>query len=220
MKIVLNLEYHALLDAAVFVTRFQNSLGNLSSSTEFAQGFSLEASSPLQPSDEIRSAIRELLRQNGFKPTGRNKPAAEYLLRAASEQKLASINPAVDFCNIVSLHSGLPISVVDLDQMAEPLAIKVAPNGASYIFNPSGQEIQIGGLLSLFDQHGACANAVKDSQRTKTGPDTQTTLSVVWGTQQLPGRTARSMMWYRQLLADFGANTCDVSIGTLEKPAT
>ena len=210
--IELNIESHPLLDAAVFVTEFQDALGNLSSAAEFAQCFSLETPGPLQSSDEVRVAVRELLRQDGFKPTGRNKPAAEYLIRAAAEHRLSSINPAVDFCNIVSLHSGLPISVVDVAKTTAPLSVKVASGPSSYVFNPSGQEIEIGHLLALFDQQGACATAVKDSQRTKTSPDTQTTLSVIWGTRQLEGRTEKSMTWYRQLLAGFGAKTFDVPV--------
>lgn len=210
--IELNIESHPLLDAAVFVTEFQDALGNLSSAAEFAQCFSLETPAPIQSCDEVRVAVRELLRQDGFKPTGRNKPAAEYLIRAAAEQRLASINPAVDFCNIVSLHSGLPISVVDLAKTTAPLSVKVAPAPSSYVFNPSGQEIEIGHLLALFDQQGACATAVKDSQRTKTSPDTKTTLSLIWGTRQLEGRTEKSMTWYRQLLASFGAQTFDVPV--------
>lgn len=210
--IELNIESHPLLDPAVFVTEFQDTLGNLSSAAEFAKSFSLESPAPMQPSDQVRAAVRELLRQDGFKPTGRNKPAAEYLIRAATEQKLSSINPAVDFCNIVSLHSGLPISVVDFAKTTAPLSIKVAPEPSSYLFNPSGQEIQIGHLLALFDQEGACATAVKDSQRTKTSPHTRNTLSVIWGTRQLEGRTEKTMAWYRQLLAGFGAKTIDVPV--------
>ena len=43
--------------------------------------------------------------------------------------------------------------------------VGVAPAGASYVFNASGQAIDLGGLLCLFDADGPCANAVKDAQR-------------------------------------------------------
>ena len=72
---------------------------------------------PLDDAAEARrKAGRDVLRNGKYKPTGRGKPAAEYLVRAAGEGKLGSINLAVDLCNVVSLHSGLPISVVDLDR--------------------------------------------------------------------------------------------------------
>src|SRR5207237_3514962 len=132
-------------------------------------------------------------------PTGRSKPASEYLIKAAQEKRLAPINLAVDACNVVSLHSGLPVSVVDLYRAGEPLRVGVAPPGASYVFNASGQTIDLGGLLCLFDADGPCGNAVKDAQRTKTGPDTRRTLSLGWGTTTLPGRAGQQEAWSRKL---------------------
>ena len=146
-------------------------------------------------------------RHGGFKPTGRSKPASEYLLKAVEEGRLSSINLAVDICNAVSLHSGLPISVVDLDLVKPPLRIGVAEPGMSYVFNAAGQSIDLGGLLCLFDAEGPCGNAVKDAQRTKTGPATTRTLTVIWGTTELAGRAPRAEEWYRQLLQEQGAIT-------------
>jgi DNA/RNA-binding domain of Phe-tRNA-synthetase-like protein len=166
-----------------------------------------DAAAPLQSDDGVREAVRALLRHGGFKPTGRSKPASEYLIRAVGEGHLLSINAAVDACNVVSLHSGLPISVVDLDRARGPFRVGIAPAGASYVFNASGQVIDVGGLLCLFDSEGPCANAVKDAQRTKTGPETRRTLSVLWGTVALPGRAARAAQWYRALLEAQGATT-------------
>jgi DNA/RNA-binding domain of Phe-tRNA-synthetase-like protein len=151
--------------------------------------------------------VRALLRQGGFKPTGRSKPASEYLLKAVRDNQLSSINLAVDACNVVSLHSGLPISVVDLDRAREPFRVGIAPAGASYVFNPSGQTIDLSGLLCLFDAEGPCANAVKDAQRTKTTDATHRTLSLLWGTTALSGRAAAAETWYRSLLQQHGATT-------------
>src|SRR5206468_5314923 len=110
-------------------------------------------------------------------------------------------------CNVVSLHSGLPISVVDLDRAHPPFRVGVAAPGSSFIFNASGQAIDLGGLLCLFDADGPCGNAVKDAQRTKTGADTRRTLSLVWGSVDLPDRAARTETWYRTLLEQAGAAT-------------
>ncbi|HEV3449047.1 MAG TPA: hypothetical protein VG099_30710, partial [Gemmataceae bacterium] len=171
----------------------------------------IHAPAPFHNDDSIRETVRQLLRHGGFKPTGRSKPASEYLIKAVGEGRLASINVAVDVCNIVSLHSGLPISVVDLACAREPFRVGVAPPGASYVFNASGQSIDLGGLLCLFDAEGPCANAVKDAQRTKTGPETRGTLSLIWGSVQLPGRAAQAEAWYRALLSEQGASTEAIS---------
>jgi len=150
----------------------------------------------------MRAAVRDMLRHGGYKPTGRGKPASEYLVRAASEGALGSINAAVDACNAVSLHSGFPISVVDLGRARAPFRIAVAPEGASYVFNVSGQEIDLAGLVCLYDADGPCGNAVRDSQRTKTNADTRQTLSVIWGCAGFEERLKRTTDWYRALLAD------------------
>src|SRR5262245_32864399 len=110
-----------------------------------------EAAALLRSDDAVRAAVRDLLRHGGFKPTGRSKPASEYLSRAVTEGALASINLAVDACNVVSLHSGLPVSVIDLDRAKEPLSIAIAVPGTSYVFNASGQVIDVSGLLCLCD---------------------------------------------------------------------
>jgi DNA/RNA-binding domain of Phe-tRNA-synthetase-like protein len=198
---------HRLLDLRAFSTQFPRPLGELGPSPELSGLLSLGAAAPLSSDDAVRQAVRQLLRDGGFKPTGRSKPAPEYLLKSASEGRLSSINVAVDVCNAVSLHSGLPISVVDLDLVKPPLRVGIAEPGASYVFNPAGQSIDLGGLLCLFDAEGPCGNAVKDAQRTKTSSTTQRTLTLIWGTSELPGRGAAAEAWYRKLLEQLGAST-------------
>ena len=149
--------------------------------------------------------MRDLLRRGGFKPSGRNKPASEYLVRAAAGGGLRSINAVVDGCNAVSLHSGLPISVVDLDRTEGPLRVAVAAPGSRYVFNPSGQEIDLSGLLCLHDGLGPCANAVKDSQRSKTCGETRRVLYLIWGSGRLPGAAEAAAGWYREILERLGA---------------
>ena len=202
---MISVDAHPLLEAAAFTTTFPRALGEIV--TDLAPLLKLDAKAPFSSDDATRTAVRDLLRHGGYKPTGRGKPASEYLIRAVTEGALGSINAAVDACNVVSLHSGLPISVVDLDRAKEPFRIGLAPADATYVFNASGQTIDVEGLLCLFDADGPCANAVKDSQRTKTTPATTRTLSVIWGTNALPLRAKRAMEWYRELLATAGATT-------------
>jgi DNA/RNA-binding domain of Phe-tRNA-synthetase-like protein len=201
---------HPLLDLRAFATTFPRPLGELPAPPEWRALLAATAPAPLASDDVVREAVRALLRHGGFKPTGRSKPASEYLLKAVREGQLAPINLAVDACNIVSLHSGLPISVVDLDRARPPLRVALAPAGASYVFNASGQSIDLSGLLCLFDADGPCGNAVKDAQRTKTSAETRRTLSLIWGTTALPGRTTRAETWYRELLQSQGATTEEV----------
>lgn len=171
------------------------------------------APAPMSTDDALRKAVRDLLRQGGYRPTGRGKPASEYLHGVWQTEPLPSINPAVDVCNVVSLHSGLPISVVDLERASSPLRVGLAAQGMSYVFNLSGQSIDLEGLLCLFDAQGPCANAVKDAQRTKTDAKTSSTLSLIWGTRALPGRTAQALRWYQECLEAAGARVEGWGVG-------
>ncbi|MEM7166701.1 MAG: phenylalanine--tRNA ligase beta subunit-related protein [Planctomycetota bacterium] len=202
-----------MLDVTGFVTQFGRPFAATESPGWLLALLDLEAEAPFQRSDDVRAEVRNLLRHGGYKPTGRGKPASEYLVRAVGDSKLGSINIAVDACNVVSLHSGLPISVVDLDRVQAPLRVAIAAAGSSYEFNQGGQVIDVSGLLCLFDSSGPCANAVKDSQRTKTAPETQRTLSIVWGTQAFPDRAVAVTAWYRELLERAGCVTTPVTLG-------
>ena len=200
MTLDLSIVPHPLLDAGAFTTELSQDLGSIVSPLWLVELLRLEASAPLRPSDEVRGAIRDLLRHGGYKPTGRGKPASEYLLRAAGDGSLKPINSLVDTCNAVSLHSGLPISVVDLGLAPAPHSIRIAGPAERYAFNPAGQVLDLEGLLCLYDAQGPCGNAVKDAQRTKTHAATRRTLSIVWGTTALPQRTAETVAWYQDLL--------------------
>ncbi len=199
---------HPLLRVGIFRTVFPDELGALRTPDPIGSLLVLEPEgSPLRREEATRVMVRDLLRHGGYKPTGRGKPASEYLVRAAENEKLGTINLAVDACNAVSLQSGLPISVVDLDRLLPPCRIALAEQGESFVFNATEQTIELSGLICLYDEDGPCANPVKDSQRTKTSDVTRTTLSIVWGSVGLEERLDRTLDWYRSLLEGAGART-------------
>jgi DNA/RNA-binding domain of Phe-tRNA-synthetase-like protein len=203
----LTVEPHPSLRTAWFTTAFPSPLGALDTPPAVRALLDADAPAPLARDEAVRAAVRDMLRVGGYKPTGRGKPASEYLVRAAAEGALGAINLAVDACNAVSLHSGFPISVVDLDRARAPFRIGVGPPGTRYVFNASGQEIDLGGLVCLFDADGPCANAVRDAQRTKTRAESTSTLSVLWGCAGFEDRLRDAERWYRALLEGAGATT-------------
>jgi DNA/RNA-binding domain of Phe-tRNA-synthetase-like protein len=205
---------HALLRPFAFATDFADVETGLESPEWLVDLLRANAYSPFDPDDAVRTAVRDALRANGYKPTGRGKPASEYLRRAADEGSLGAINLAVDACNVVSLHSAFPISVTDLDRARPPFRIDIAGQDDAYTFNPSGQVIRLTGLPCLFDDQGPCANAVKDAQRTKTDAATRRTLSVLWGCAPHEERARRAVVWYQNLLHQAGAVTTPVSVET------
>ena len=212
MSLTIGVAPHALLEVGAFVTRFAQPMGEIATPDAIAAFFDPHAQAPLASSDTVRAEVRQLLRAAGFKPSGRSKPASEYLHAAAQEARFPRINAAVDACNAVSLCSGLPISVVDVDKLAGALQITVAAAGTTYVFNPSGQVIDASHLLALCDAEGVSGTPVKDAQRTKTSETTRAALSIVWGTSGLPGRTQKATAWYRELIAMIpGATVEDVT---------
>jgi len=207
MSAALSIDPHPLLSIRAFTTTFGATLGAMASPEDLLEMLRADAVAPLERREETRQAVRDLLRHGGYKPTGRGKPASEYLARAAGEGALGPINPAVDACNVVSLHSALPISLIDLDRARPPFRIGIAEAEGGYIFNASGQEIELGGLLCLFDADGPCANAVKDSQRTKTNADTRRTLSIIWGIRADEQLLLAADEWYRAIVEALGGHT-------------
>ena len=209
---MLTVAEHPFLDVGAFLTTFEPGQIAVPAPEWLIGWLQLDSAAPVSRSEELRKDVRDLLRHGGYRPTGRGKPACEYLVKAAENGRLGSINMAVDCCNAASLHGGLPISVVDLDRAAAPYSVDIAKD-CEYVFNASGQVIDLDGLLCLFDAAGPCANAVKDSHRTKTTPDTTRTLSVVWGTVAHQGHTEAVVGWYRELLEQAGARTQDLPSG-------
>ena len=196
--------YPGLMAIAITAV-FDSPLGESVTPSEIFAMLDTQFESPISKHENTKTLVRDVLRQTGYKPTGRGKPASEYLIKAVSEKRLGKINPCVDILNIVSLHCGFPISVVDLELVSDPLTLKPAPPETSFVFNASGQEIKLDGLVCLFDEAGPCANAVKDSQRTKTSATTTKTLSVFWGVQSLETQVDAGVAWYAELLRKVGA---------------
>ncbi|MCA1802177.1 MAG: hypothetical protein LC662_06935, partial [Rhodothermaceae bacterium] len=126
--------------------------------------------------ETFRLASRDMLRNGTYKPTGRAKPASEYLLRAAQDGTFPRKNTAVDINNYISLNYMVPISLWDIDKAgARPLTIDLGQPGEKYVFNEAGQEIDLKDLVCgiLTDADAGrtpVINPVKDSMLTKTDP--------------------------------------------------
>ena len=137
--------------------------------------------------EALRTAVRDLLRRGGYKPTGRGKPASEFLAQAAARGEFPRISNVVDVCNLLSLGSGLPISLLDAGRARggdAGLVVRVGREGEGYVFNSAGHAIDVAGLLCVAREAGPpLANAVKDSMESKIRDETRDVLGVVWGTR-------------------------------------
>jgi DNA/RNA-binding domain of Phe-tRNA-synthetase-like protein len=133
--------------------------------------------------EPARRAVRDMLRHGRYKPTGRQKPASEYLLGAAREGRFPRISNLVDINNLVSLESLLPISVVDVARAGtRRFLARRGRAGEEYVFNSAGQSIALEDLLLVAALPGdvPCANPVKDSMATKVVDATSEVLAVLY----------------------------------------
>lgn len=138
--------------------------------------------------DPVRAGIRRLLRHGRYRPSGRSKPASEYLLGLAAKAGMIDlVNNIVDVNNYISLRHGLPASVFDLDLVSGALQVRHGRPGESYVFNPSGQVIDLEDLILCADQDGLrpIGTPVKDSMATKIRPETRRVLAVVYSSREV-----------------------------------
>ena len=166
--------------------------------------------------ETVRKAIRDVLRVGGYKPTGRGKPASEYLVGAAREQGLPRVNNLVDINNLVSLMTALPISIFDADQLGDNIVIRFGRSAESYQFNSSGQIMDLTGIpvVCRAATDESVGNAVKDSMLAKVGPTTRNVTAVLYGSRQLPaGYLVQATQQMAQLLTRFAvASDCQCEI--------
>jgi DNA/RNA-binding domain of Phe-tRNA-synthetase-like protein len=145
------------------------------------------------PPAGVKDAVREMLRRGGFKPSGRNKPASEYLAQAAREGRFPRINNLVDVNNLVSLESRLPVSLLDLEVLGERAEIRYGREGESYVFNPAGQAIELKGLVCVCRVEGETSvpvgNPIKDSMAGKLKEGTRGVVGVIYGSRRAVGES-------------------------------
>ena len=156
--------------------------------------------------ETVRTAVRDVLRVGGYKPSGRGKPASEFLLGVARDGGLPLVNNLVDINNLVSLATALPISMFDADKLGILAVVRFGRFGESYVFNPSGQSMDISGLsvICRVASDEPVGNAVKDSMLAKVGPQTERVLAVVYGSSALPkGMLEEAAQRLQSLLKEF-----------------
>jgi DNA/RNA-binding domain of Phe-tRNA-synthetase-like protein len=155
---------------------------------------------------ERSAAVRNLLRQGGFRPAGRNKPAQEYLLRTAQADRPPSINNAVDLINMISLESGLPISLIALARTGTELEFRHGTEGERYVFNTARQELDLHGLICLCSVSGQqsrpVASPVKDSLLAKVAQRDNHLLACLYASEEAMSR-AELDEWAVQLAEGF-----------------
>jgi len=162
-----------------------------------------------------KAAVRDMLRHGTYRPTGRGKPASEYLLNAASEGQFPFINNLVDINNLVSIETLLPISMVDLDRAAsDAFQVRRGREGEQYVFNPSGQVLALRDLLlgSRLPADTPCATPIKDCQETKTHDGTRRVIALIYAPTSLAGEAAAAARRMAELIRTHGGGCAESGV--------
>jgi len=154
---------------------------------------------------EIRTRVRRMLKHGKYRASGRGRPASEFLLRAALTGEFPLINGPVDVNNAISLISGLPGSIFDADISGRELLLRWGLPRESYVFNRSGQTIDLEDLLVVCRSTGGgwepCGNPVKDAMTTKVTEKTRNVIAVLYAPVDEPvERLASFATRYAELL--------------------
>lgn len=157
-------------------------------------------------SAELRARVRKMLRYGRYHPSGRGKPASEFLLRAVLNGSFPLVNGPVDINNAVSLASGLPGSIFDADLSGTHLLLRRGKPGESYVFNPAGQIIDLEDLLLVCRRAEKgwepCGNPIKDSMTTKIRPKTKNVVAILYAPADEPSTSLeRWATRYAELLS-------------------
>ncbi len=175
--------------------------------------------------DTTKVAIRDLLRGHGYKPAGRGKPASEFLAAMAQRDEFPRVNNIVEINNLVSLETGWPASVFDLDLAiagGASLQIRRGRPGEQFVFNAAGQSIDLGGLVCVAQSAGApIGNPVTDSMATKIHDATRSVLAVIYVSRSIAteAELAAVVDRYAVLLAQHaGARTTRTGLLPASRP--
>lgn len=154
--------------------------------------------------EHMRTSARDMLRIGHFKPTGRSKPASEYLYNAALTGAFPRISPLVDICNYISLKYLVPVSLWDLNLAGcDTFLFRPGVQGEAYVFNSGGQLLELEDLMCGFGVNDGIqtpfVTPVKDAQATKTTSATQHIGAVLYW----PASYAGQLFNPPQIVAEF-----------------
>ena len=158
----------------------------------------------------ITQPVRDMLRFGRYKPTGRGKPASEYLLKAARSDKFPRINNLVDLNNLVSLRSLLPISLIDIVRAEDDaFVVRRGQPDEAFVFNGAGQEIGLEDLLLVAraSDDRPCANPVKDSMATKLNDGSSDVMAVLYSPPTMAAHLQVATAQFATGLTEWGGAT-------------
>lgn len=144
--------------------------------------------------EEVRKKVRHMLKLDGFSPSGRNRPANEFLVKEIQRTKrFKYISNIVDINNFMSLKYSVPISIFDAGKIQGALVLRTGGPGEAYVFNEEGHIIEVKRLVVCCEEQPdytsiPYGSPVKDSMHTKIFKGCNQALAVIYSPPELYGR--------------------------------
>jgi len=142
--------------------------------------------------DRLKKGVRSLLRNFGYQPSGRNRPASEFLVKDLINRGMFNkINNIVDINNHISLMTHLPISILNLDITGHDLSLRLGMENETYIFNKTEQTLSLKNLLLIAKNDDGITpfcSPVKDSHQSKIFEDTTNILVCIYTSSNLTSK--------------------------------
>jgi DNA/RNA-binding domain of Phe-tRNA-synthetase-like protein len=130
------------------------------------------------------AAVRTMYKKVGLDPT-KTRPSNEALLRRVRKgDSIPRINSAVDIINWCSLEFQLPYGLYDSSKVSGAVTMRLGAEAESYA-GIRKDEVNVGGRITVADDHGAFGNPTSDSSRTMVTPATTELLVIVYAPKEI-----------------------------------
>ena len=130
------------------------------------------------------AAVRTMYKKVGIDPT-KTRPSNEALLRRVRKgDAIPRINSAVDIVNWCSLEFQLPYGLYDAAKIDGAVTMRLGRDKEKYA-GIRKDEVNVGGRITVADDHGPFGNPTSDSARTMVTPTTTDLLVVVYSPSEI-----------------------------------
>jgi DNA/RNA-binding domain of Phe-tRNA-synthetase-like protein len=131
------------------------------------------------------AAVRTMYKKVGLDPT-KTRPSNEALLRRVRKgDTIPRINSAVDIVNWCSLEFQLPYGLYDAAKVQGGVTMRQGATGEKYA-GIRKDDVNVGGRITVADDHGPFGNPTSDSARTMVTPATTDLLVVIYAPIEIP----------------------------------
>jgi DNA/RNA-binding domain of Phe-tRNA-synthetase-like protein len=130
------------------------------------------------------AAVRTMYKKVGIDPT-KTRPSNEALLRRVRKgDTIPRINSAVDIVNWCSLEFQLPYGLYDAAKISGIVWMRRGAEGEKYA-GIRKDEVNVGGRITVADEHGPFGNPTSDSARTMVTPTASELLVIVYAPMEI-----------------------------------